>query len=129
MGGCQKLSSKQAAEAALRAYEKGLLGFQSQDRAKQGCRYMYPDGGVCSIGAVLKERGIDASPYHESLSKLLQSLKDDLGLFFDISSEEYGNLLNLQNSHDLASQSVRSGGELATIRKEHFLALARRLSA
>jgi hypothetical protein len=50
-----KLDTKFAGEAALRAYDAGQLGFQNPERTKLGCLYRYPDGGVCSIGAGLKE--------------------------------------------------------------------------
>jgi hypothetical protein len=118
------LTSKFAAQAALRAYDAGMLGFQDLTRTNSGCHYHYLDGGVCAIGAALKEMSISAIYVN---SEGLSSLKKEEIISF--SDQEAESLSTLQFHHDgIIRAKQRNDDQEVQFRISDFINFAKKLS-
>lgn len=101
----QRLTYEQARVAARHYYEQGrLLAQQSPDVAE--CRYrkgLY----CCAIGAALTRDTLDFLTEQGQLSQKLGALLS----YIDVPLEDYEDLRNLQETHDLWCRAVanRSG--------------------
>jgi hypothetical protein len=118
------LTAKFAAEAALRAFDAKQLGFQDPERVKLGCLYNYPDGGVCGLGAALKEMKIKV-PKNRNKNISVGVLRVH-GLI-DYSLNDSATLTNLQQAHDGIIRAKQDRKPFGVFKKK-FIKLARRLA-